>query len=314
MTITLILVVALMQIFNAAANTWRHGEAQVDAYREARGALQLMARDLSATLQASYVQNASATSAAVLPPSLPTLVLQRYPTTSTDDGPINEEVYCLTNIPNSGAISGMSSLCAVGYFCQWMVPDAPTTGKADNYPRAYALMRQSLNSNDTFQRLQAGPNPLGFMDVFSRDAPLPLTKTIPQAPTQLAAYIWDLRFRIDTDLNDGPQYVPDGNTSSLPGPFDHSTPPRLYGGDPTKPYPPRLPAYVEIRFKALSEIAGRRLEGPNTGVSKSTWNDTVAGFTSTPPYSTIIQPNAQQFVLRVPLINATPLPSPSPTQ
>ncbi len=307
MTVTLLLVVALMQIFNAAANTWRHGEAQVDAYREARGALQLMARDLSTTLQASYNQT-SGTSTSNFSPALPTLALQRYadPTPDTT-GPVNEEVYCLTNIPNSGA----SSLCAVGYFCQWM-PDI-VTPRINNCPQAYALMRQTLNSNDTFTCIQkaktAGNIPLDFDDfftgsVFKGDA-------VPK-PTQLAAYIWDLRFRIDTDLND--TTTPDGNAADAPK--DHSSPSRFYRGDgrlAQPSYPPRLPAFVEIRFKALSEIAGRRLAGSSAGVTKATWKDGPSDSGNTGAYRSIIQPNAQQFVLRVPLLNANPLPTATPS-
>ena len=293
MTVTLLLVAALMQIFNATTDTWQHGEAQVDAYREARGALQLMARDLSATLQASYVPPRGAALTAV-PPALPTLCLQ-HASGSYDagGGPINEEVYCLTNIPNSGAISGMSSLCAVGYFCQWM-PDAANAPA--NTPQAYALMREALDSNGTFLRIQtaSGHNPVTFDDLFT-----PTTSAV-----QLAAYIWDLRLRIDTDLNE--QSVPDGN---LPSPPDHAK--VLYRGDAST-YPTRLPAYVEIRFKALSDIAGRRLEGTKSGVDKTTWKDNNPGGLSA-TYRSIIQPSAQQFVLRVPLINATPLATPAPT-
>lgn len=304
MTVTLILVVALMQVFNATATTWQHGEAQVDAYREARGALQFMARDLSATLQADYARSNGTPGSTPAPPSMPTLALQRAPTTSAaNGGPVNEEVYCLTNIPNSGAVSGSASLCAVGYYCQWM-PDLVPAGdpRQARCPQAYALMRQSLDSNATFLRIKAaaGPNPLSFDNLFSlKGVPAP-------SVTQLAAYVWDLRFRIDTDLNE--KDVSDGNAPGAP--MDHSTPKALpYYGDPSQAYPPRLPAFVEIRFKALSDIAGRRLEGTSSGVTKTTWNDSP-GFTPTNPYRSIIQPNAQQFVLRVPLINATPLPTP----
>ena len=299
MAITLILVTALMQVFTATTKTWQQSEARMDAYREARGALQIMARDLSATLQTSYHQPPASTG-----PLMPTLVLQRSPSTTPDPaGPGNEEVYCLTNIPNSGA----SFLCAVGFFCQWM-PDQVTGNAAGRAPRAYALMRQSLDSTGTFQRLKAATAgqsasgtaamPLSFDDLFGRTV-----KAGAPAPTitQLSAYIWDLRFRIDTDLNE--QTFPDGDASDAP--LDHSTPPRFYGGDPTKSYPPNLPAYVEIRFKALSEIAARRLEG-NTAVTQATWKDTG---TTSALYQSLILPGAQQFVLRVPLLSGTPPPA-----
>ena len=297
MTVTLILVVALTQVFKAAASTWQHGEAQVDAYREARGALQFMARDLSATLQASYAQTNGTPGSTPAPPAMPTLALQHASASyNANGGPINEEVFCLTNIPNSGA----STLCAVGYYCQWM-PDALPAGdsRLARCPQAYALMRQSLDSNGTFLRIKsaAGASPLTFDNLFSlTTAPVP-------SVTQLAAYIWDLRFRIDTDLNE--QTYADGDATNVPQ--DHSG--HFYQGaaqGATTTYPPKLPAYVEIRFKALSEIAGRRLEGTGVGIDRTTWNDTGAGFNPSGPYSSIIQPNAQQFVLRVPLINATP--------
>ena len=237
MTVTLLLVVALMQIFNAAASTWQHGEAQVDAYREARGAMQLMARDLSATLQASYNQT-GITTAANYAPALPTLALQRYADPTPDGtGPTNEEVYCLTNIPNPGA----SSLCAVGLF---LPVDARHKPRITNCPQAYALMRQALDSDKTFTQIKtataAGKNPLTFNDFFH--AEFAWTSNAVPSPVQLAAFIWDLRFRIDTDLNDDASHTPDGNAPDAPK--DHSTPNvRYYRGDgsATQPYPPRLP-------------------------------------------------------------------------
>ena len=305
MTVTLILVVALMKIFAATANTWQHGEAQVDAYREARGALQLMARDLSATLQSASVPvptpTPAATGSAATPttgPLLPTLLLQRASGTADTTGPNNEEVYCLTNIPNTGS----STLCAVGYYCQWM----PLLSSSSNAPKAYALMRQSLDSNGTFLRLKsvAQGTPATFVNLFSQAG------TPSASVTQLAAYVWDLRFRIDTDLNEND--IPDGNGTGVPK--DHTQPmARVYqdsGG--LTPYPNYLPSYIEIRFKALSATASRRLEG-NGAVSQQTWHDAGAsGSTNSTVYQTIIRPNLQQFILRVPFIDATPQPSPTP--
>ena len=310
MAVTLLLVLILVQIFSGASNTWRRSEQKVDAYREARGALQLMARDLAETIPAAYAQPWGGSVTAVNPP-MPTLVLQHYSdfsgTGANPGGPVNEEVYCLTNIRNQGT----SSLCAVGYYCQWMPGNVPVSSDGvDRVPRAYALMRQSLDSNGTNARLQAAVraaggnplvNPLSFLDIYSR------TGTPATSIAQVAAYIWDLRFRIGTDLSE--TAYPDGNTppppdvipqaSPSPAPIQHK-----YGGDVNSwPYPPTLPAYVEIRFRALSDLAARRLEGPNSGVDQTTWNDSGTGFTPTSVYSQTIQPNYQQFILRVPLRN-----------
>ena len=304
--VTLLLVVVLVRVFNGASGSWRHNEAQVDAYREARGALQLMARDLSATLQASYAQaggGADPAAAVTAGPAMPTLVLEHYPGVPQPAGNlVNEEAYFLTNIHNGGA----SSLCAVGYFCQWMpsIPGIPT----NQTPQAFALMRQSLDSNGTFLRMKpfaGSTTPLTFLNLYQRDLTGAGSGGSPPVavPTQVAAYIWELRFRIDTDLNDGTNVSGVDHDGNNPAPYDHSTTPRRYGGGVANqpPYPPRLPPYVEIRFKALSNIAARRLEG-NANMTQDTWGDPGSDL-----YKQIIQPNFQQFVLRVPLINATPL-------
>ncbi len=306
MAVTLLLVLVLLQIFSGTQDTWRRSEEQVDAYREARGALQFMARDLGATLQENYAQ-AGGGSTSAAKPLLPTLLLQHAPDVPPEpNGPLNEEVYCLTNIPNTG----VSSLCAAGYYCEWM----PDFMQGDHVPHAYALMRRSLDSNGLYQRIQAANTgsstiPLKFDSLFT------YAGTPKANVTQLAAYIWDLRFRIDTDLNDSSSGTfPDGDAPTAPQ--DHSTDattPKgpLYYNDTSNPsYPPRLPAYVEIRFRALSDLAGRRLEG-NTSVTPATWIDTP-GTTLAPQYVQIIQRNYQQFVLRVPLVNANPLPAPTP--
>ena len=306
-TVTLLLVVVLAQVFQGASNSWLHSEAQVDAYREARGALQLMARDLGATLQSSYAQAAGGTGTLITSPAVPTLALEHSPDVMPPpNGPVNEEIYFLTNIPNAGT----GTLCTVGYFCEWMPSflPAPANGSADTRPQAYALMRLSLDSNGTFKRFQAASmankNPLTFSDLFTQAGPPAATVT------QVAAYIWDLRFRIDTDLNDGPQYTPDGNSTPPP---DHSQPVRHYGADASyQPYPPQLPLYVEIRFRALSDLAARRLEGAVGQVTPATWADTTSGFVPSSIYQQVIAKNYQQFVLRLPLMNASPLPTPTP--
>ena len=337
MTVSLLLVVVLLKVFSAATASWQKGEAQADAFREARGALQLMARDLSTTIQPLVVKLDGTTTSAQ--PLLPTLVLTRNrsadppPTSGTEA--LNEEVYCLTNIINSAtpvpaptkdtpAVQTMASeTCAVGYFCQWM-PDIATADAVNRAPSAFALMRQFLNSDGVSARLQASNGAstplLAFPDLFAR-ASLRPGATAPLSPptassTQLAAYIWDLKFRIDTTLTasgDGEAGLAGASVDNRP-PLDHNLPPqtRIYDGQ-TQPYPNVLPAYVEIRFKALSTGAARRLEG-NKNVKVSDWITAVPGSPGvqnpTAAYRQYILPDMRQFVLRVPLINSNPLPKP----
>jgi hypothetical protein len=274
-----------------------------------------MERDLSATVQTSYA--IPATGGTPPPnPTVPTLVLDRYPAGSASPprasgDEINEEVYCLTSIPNSGS----SAVAAVGYFCQWL-PDIDSSATA---PHAFALMRQYLDSNGVFARLQsaygnqppppAAATPLSFLDIFTR-APVvaagttqPATNPPVATSAELADYVWDLQIRIDTNV-----------TAASPitsAPLDHANPQRSYGtqfGEQQPQYPVALPPYVEIRFKALGTSAARRLEG-NTSVTRQTWEPN-------PPsaiYQQVILPAMQQFVLRVPLYGGAPTPAPSPS-
>ncbi len=336
MVVSLLLIFVLLRVFTTATTSWQRGEAQVDAYREARGALQLMARDLSTTIHPVTTNLDGTTSSAN--PLLPTLVLNRH--TAPEPPPpggaatLNEEIYCLTNIINSATpvtasssnpspVQTMASeTCAVGYFCQWLPDIAAPGAAATRAPHAFALMRQFLNSDGVSARLQqsAGTTtPVAFLTLYARTSLVPgaAANTTPPAAssTQLAAYIWDLKFRIDTTqtaTEDGEAAPTSGgsptSTDKLP-PYDHSTPPRVYDGQ-TAPYPSVLPSYVEIRFKALSTGAGRRLEG--SSLQADNWKIPASGDNSEQAqiYNRVILPNARQFVLRVPLINSNPLPNP----
>ena len=233
---------------------------------------------------------------------------------------INEEVYCLTNVPNSGA----SSLCAVGYYCAWMPDlisdsDPQAAEKRARAPQAYALMRQFLGSGSPavaadpvkgiaaraavaglFDRFRAasGRSVCTFKDVFERLAPpqIPSPQTPLAAATELCSYVWDLQFRTPATLQSAPGAPP------LPLPFGYPA---------TPPYNTVLPAYVEIRFKALSAAAARQLEG-NGAVNRQTWNSSS---TVSTPYRNIIQPGTRQFVARVPVLglnNAAATPAPTP--
>lgn len=299
MTVGILLIVILFQIFGVAATAWQRSENQVDAYREARAALQLMTRDLSA------ISFQFPTGPASLPTDggiAPNLVLDKYPSPdpARQAGDLNnEEVYCLTTVPNTG----LSSLCAVGYFCQWLPDVARNGAKA---PRAYALYRQFLGSGSTTQPglcdllTKSATKPLGFMDLFGRSSPAatatPDLNNVTAAPVELSAYIWDLQLRIDTNLQDA--------RGSAQPPKDHgdlATPPRprKYTSLAGEQHPLQLPPYVEIRFKALSAAGARQLEG-NPSVTRSTWwpaNPTAYE----PIYRTVILPSTQQFVARVPL-------------
>lgn len=311
MTVGILLVVILFQIFNVASAAWQRSENQIDAYREARAALQLMTRDFSSVVAQFPVNPAALTAVPAQGGAAPTLVLDKYPVPdpARDDLDLNnEEAYFLTTVSNTGS----SSLCAVGYFCQWL-PDIPPGSDPQGLrtPRSYALFRQFLGSGKhavagvatqagLYDLLKLATNiPIGFMDLFVRSRPnaesgLTNSTLVRATAVEMAAYVWDLQFRIDTNLK--------AARGAAQPPDDHGDLPaggvtRQYTSRDGMQHPLRLPPYVEIRFKALGSGGVRRLEG-NNSVNRSTWWNANSPF-----YTRTIQPSLQQFVARVPLQN-----------
>ena len=133
MSITIVVVVLLFQVFSAFASQWQHAERRTDAYRDARAAVQLMSRDLS---RANIGADAEM------------LTLKDPVATS-----IAREAYAVAPMPNSGK----SMLCAVGYYCAW-----------DGNTRSFTLKRLFRDSDTTVGDLVgASPN---FTALFAKDA------------------------------------------------------------------------------------------------------------------------------------------------
>jgi prepilin-type N-terminal cleavage/methylation domain-containing protein len=125
-----ILLVILLNIVQGATSLWRGSENKVEAYREARAALQVMASDLKNIL----------------------------PTTNADFFRTN-----LTNSPNIGFLAALpissqdttsskSDVCTVGYFLAYNNKSlvAGTSGR-----QSYNLYRYFVESNETFTNLTA---------------------------------------------------------------------------------------------------------------------------------------------------------------
>lgn len=158
-TITLVIVVVLFQVFAATARQWQTSDQRIDTFRDARAILQIMARDLS---RADINGNASM------------LMLADYFTVAPDPQ-FAKEAYAITPIPNAGK----SSLCAVGYYCAY-----------DGATHAYSLRRLYKNSNVTYTAL-ARPTP-DFTALYTKNPsmdPTDLTRD-----DVAAGYVWDLQF------------------------------------------------------------------------------------------------------------------------
>jgi GxxExxY protein len=124
-----ILLVILLNIVQGATNLWRTSENKVEAYREARAALQVMSSDLKNIL----------------------------PTTNADFFRTN-----LTNTPNLGFLAtlplssqntnSLSDVCTVGYFLAYN-NKSPVAGASGR--QSYNLYRYFVESNETFANLTA---------------------------------------------------------------------------------------------------------------------------------------------------------------
>jgi prepilin-type N-terminal cleavage/methylation domain-containing protein len=123
-----ILLVILLNIVQGATSLWRGSENKVEAYREARAALQVMASDLKSIL----------------------------PSTNTDFFRTN-----LTNTPNIGFLAALpissqdttsskSDVCTVGYFLAY---GDKSLVAGNNGRQSYNLYRYFVESNQTFTNL-----------------------------------------------------------------------------------------------------------------------------------------------------------------
>lgn len=127
-----VLLVILLNIVQNATSLWRGAENKVEAYREARAALQVMSSNLKNIL----------------------------PTTNADFFRTN-----LTNTPNIGFLAALpissqdttsskSDICAVGYFIAY---DNKSPVAGDNGRQSYNLYRYFVESNETFDKLKNNP-------------------------------------------------------------------------------------------------------------------------------------------------------------
>ncbi len=220
--ITILMVAFLGQVLISTTNVWRLADERVDAFRDARAAIQLMTNDLG---RANINGDAQM------------LTLGGY----APNDPYASEAYAVTAMKNPGK----SDLCAVGYYLEW-----------DGTSKTYSL-RRFQKDGDTAATSLAKTTP-DFGTLYDRT-------TKGTTPETLASYVWDFELRPGVGAN----AVALGTLPSTKW------------------------QWIEIRFKAMSVKAGRKLQSIG-GIDKNTWADpTLAA------YKTYILPNEQQFVTRV---------------
>ncbi len=136
-----ILLVILLDIVQGATNLWRTSENKVEAYREARAALQIISSDLRHAL-ASTNTNFFRRDISSYPNSTNVAFLATFPLSSQE-----------TN--------SLSDVCTVGYFLAYdnKSPVSGITGR-----QSYNLYRYFVESNETFAKLSDSSGPADVLD------------------------------------------------------------------------------------------------------------------------------------------------------
>lgn len=220
MAITILIVAFLGRVLIATTSIWQLTGDRIDAFRDARSALQLMTNDLS---------RADANG----DPKMLNL--------ANISGTYATEAYAVFPSKNGGK----SDLCAVGYYLDW-----------DAGSKTFSLRRFFKDSNTVAPSL--ANSPVDFTTLYDR--------TKGTAPETLASYVWDLELR----------------------PGEGQTLVTLPTSDPSTKW-----NWVEVRFKAMSVNAGRKISGV-AAIDKTTWSDPASS-----AYRTFILPNEQQFMTRI---------------
>jgi type II secretory pathway pseudopilin PulG len=165
-SLTSLIVVMLGIMFGSLLSTSSRASQRIDAFRDARAALQMIDRDLSGLVR----NQRDSVGAPVTRPAAYFALKNIY----ADPGSIsatanNQQIYALIAAKNSG----LGDVCSVGYYCQW-----------DKTKNAYNLCRFFHDSIATY-------------NVFAAAAANYVTDSSLYTPAAsddvLASYVWDLR-------------------------------------------------------------------------------------------------------------------------
>jgi len=239
--ITVAMVLMLGWMLGSLMGSASHATERVDAFRDARAALQMMERDLRNLVRTQWNPDPFARPApcptATPGTAQPVTLLAAYfvlkdiyadPATA---GNHNQQFYALAAAKTT-ASSG--DVCAVGYYCRW-----------DDQLHAYSLRR-------SFRALTVSD-----MQGFGTYAGESVLYTPGPNDAVLAAYIWNFQVTI---------YDAAGNR--------YTTYPCVCDGSATTPR--MLPAAVEISFNAMSPQAARTVmsvsSSPNDWMDSTTQN------------------------------------------
>src|SRR5436190_14827749 len=143
--ITVVIVVMLGLMLGSLMSSASHASQRVDAFRDARAALQMMERDLSNLVRAQWnIQTSPVPTPVPVPVTRPAAYFaldKRWQDAAND--PYSDPANGNANRQLFGLIATKSSapgdMCAVGYYCRW-----------DTQIRAYTLRRFFVDATATF--------------------------------------------------------------------------------------------------------------------------------------------------------------------
>ena len=263
-SITVLIVVLLGTMFGSLTQTTSRANQRIDAFRDARAALQMMQRDLSGLVRTQWQPDPFASPAPTVPPQPLTrpsayLALKNI---YADSATGNQQIYALIALKNSGS----SDVCSVGYYCSW----------DGTY---YTLRRFFRDSSSTYGTLSSpSPGPAEspgavYISDTSLYRPNPSPSPVPTDDV-LAQYVWNLKItaydKSGAIINTSPSYICDSSATT-----------------PVQP-----PAVLEISFRAMSSEAARTVIA--SGASASVWMNE-----SDPTYLRLIKPHAYEFRTRI---------------
>jgi type II secretory pathway pseudopilin PulG len=217
--ITAIIVVLLGTMLGSLLNTASRSNQRIDAFREARAALQMIERDFSNLVPTQW--NIQTSPVPTPPPSPITRPAAYFALENiyTDPAVGNQQIYGLVSVKAAGSPTpSVGDVCAVGYYCRWE-------------GNRYTLRRFFRDSAHTFSALQNAVSYAADSDLYDLNAADARNDVI-------AAYVWNFKVAV---------YDASGNLQT--------TYPFIC--DQSATTPTLLPAAIEISFNAMSSQAAR---------------------------------------------------------
>src|SRR6266496_1847410 len=223
--ITAIIVVLFGTMLGSLLNTASRANQRIDAFREARAALQMIERDFSNLVPTQwnpdpFTNPPPVTTQPVTRPAAYFALDKRWQDAAND--PYSDPANGNPNRQIFGLIATKSSppgdMCAVGYYCRWE-------------GNRYTLRRFFRDSAHTFSVLQNAVSYAADSDLYDLNA-------ADARNDVLAAYVWDFKVAI---------YDASGNLQTT----------YPYICDQSATTPTLLPAAIEISFNAMSPQAAR---------------------------------------------------------